>query len=174
MLPFSRLSALVLLVGTSSVIHAADQIRPGLWEFTQQSSMAGQQMPDMQQMMAQLNSLPPAQRQMMEQMLAQQGVRLGQQGVQLCLTGEQLKEGIPMPDQEGCTQQVTERGDGVWKFHYRCPDSTGEGEVTFKNEREFITRMHGTVQHNGKPQPMEMQSHGRWVSDDCGNLKPAR
>lgn len=169
-----RLPALVLLASASLAGHAAEQIRPGLWEFSQQGSMAGQQMPDMQQMMAQLQHLPPAQRQMMEQMLAQQGFRLGEQGVQVCLTGEQLQDGIPMPQQGDCSQQVTERGNGVWKFHYRCPDSTGEGEVTFNGDREFTTRMQGKVQHNGQARPMSMQSHGRWLSDDCAGLQPAR
>ena len=168
-----RLPTLVLLAAASLASHAAEPVRPGLWEFTQQNSVAGQQMPDMQQMMAQLQSLPPAQRQMMEQMMAQQGVKLGQQGVQVCLGAEQLKQGeVPMPQQDGCSQQVTERSASHWKFTYQCPDSSGEGEVSISSEREFTTRMHGMVSHEGRQQPMDMQSQGRWISDDCGNLKP--
>ena len=60
---------------------AGAEPRAGLWEFSSQMQHNGQAMPDMQQMLEQLQNLPPEQRQMMEGMLAQQGVKLGGGGV---------------------------------------------------------------------------------------------
>ena len=59
----------------------------------------GQDLPGMQQMLEQLKNLPPEQRQMMEQMMAQQGVSLGDQGIRICISAEQLADqAFTMPD----------------------------------------------------------------------------
>lgn len=159
--------ALFVLLFALPLIASAEP-RAGLWQFTSQMQHDGQAMPDMQQMLDQLQSLPPEQRQMMEQMLAQQGVKLGGSGVQLCLSEERLKAGdIPMQDpKSGCTQEVTERGAEVWKFRFKCPNGEGEGETRFQGDTAFTTTINGV--YDGKPS--SMQSQAQWLGADCGGL----
>ncbi|MEO4049140.1 DUF3617 domain-containing protein [Pseudomonas sp. CAU 1711] len=159
--------ALVALLFALPLVASAEP-RAGLWEFTSQMESGGQAMPDMQQMLGQLQNLPPEQRQMMEQMLAQQGVKLGGAGVQLCLSEERLRAGdIPMQDAEsGCTQEVTERGAELWKFRFKCPNGEGEGETRFQGDTAFTTTINGV--YDGKPSSMHSQA--KWLGADCGGL----
>lgn len=152
------------------VLACAEQIRPGLWEFTGNLQNNGQAMPDMQQMLGQLQNLSPEQRQIMEQMLAKQGVKLGGAGVQVCLSEAQAKaRDIPLQDPEsGCTHEITERGADVWKFRFTCPDGQGEGETRFEGETAFSTQVNGV--YGGRQSSMHSQA--RWVSADCGGLPP--
>lgn len=149
-------------------ILASAEPRAGLWEFTSQMEHGGQTMPDMQQMMGHLQSLPPAQRQMMEQMLAQKGVKLGGSGVQLCLNAERLKAGVmPMQDaNSGCSHEITELSAELWKFHFKCPNGEGNGETRFQGDKAFTTTVNGL--YDGKPS--HMQSQAKWLGEDCGGL----
>lgn len=158
---------LVALLFTLPALACAEP-RAGLWEFTSQMQHAGQAMPDMQQMLDQLQNLPPEQRQMMEGMLAQQGIKLGGSGVQLCLSAERLKAGdIPLQNEDsGCSHEITERSAEVWKFHFKCPNGEGEGETRFQGDTAFTTTVNGV--YDG--QPSSMQSQAKWLGEDCGGL----
>lgn len=151
---------------------AAAEIRPGLWEFTNQVQSGGQAMPDMQELLAQMQNMPAEQRQMMEQMLRQQGVQMGSTGgVQLCI-GEASAKGQDIPLQDpnsGCTHQITERSAELWKFRFTCPNGQGEGETRFASDTAFTTSVKGV--YDGRDSTM--QSQARWLGEDCGGL-PAR
>lgn len=151
-------------------LASALDIQPGVWEVSSHNmQVGGQAMPAMEEMLAQLQNLPPEQRQMMENMLAEQGIRLGAGGVQMCLTAEQIKaQDIPLHDPEsGCRNEVLERSATLWKFRFTCPDAQGEGETRFVSDKEFTTQVSGT--YNG--QPSSMESRARWVGADCAVLK---
>ena len=100
-----QMLALLLLLPTL----ASAELRPGLWEFTNQAQSGGQAMPDMQELLGQMQNMPAEQRQMMEQMLKQQGVQLGSGGVQLCISEATAKgQNIPLQDpNSGCSHEVT-------------------------------------------------------------------
>lgn len=166
-----RLTPLILGLCLAPGLASAVDLQPGLWEISsQQMQVDGQAMPGMQQMMEQLKNLPPEQRQMMEQMMAQQGVQLGDQGVRICLSAEQIaREEFAMPDlQDGCRHEIVERSAQAWKFRFSCPDGDGEGETRFIDGKAFHSQFRGM--HGGKSTRME--SHGRWVGADCGGLQP--
>lgn len=163
-------SALPLALCLSPTLASALDIQPGVWEVSSHNmQVGGQAMPAMEEMLAQLQNLPPEQRQMMENMLAEQGIRLGSGGVQMCLTAEQIKaQDIPLHDPEsGCRNEVLERSATLWKFRFTCPDAQGEGETRFVSDKEFTTQVSGT--YNG--QPSSMESRARWVGADCAVLK---
>ncbi|PTU74464.1 DUF3617 domain-containing protein [Pseudomonas mangrovi] len=162
----------LLLCGLLAAPFAlAGPIRAGLWEVeTANMQVAGQDVPAMQEMLAQLKNLPPQQRQMMEEMMKQQGVSLGDSGVRVCLSQAQVDtQEIPLQE-SGCSQEITERTDQLLKFRYSCPDSSGEGEARFVSDREMVTRVSGTAQG----QPTQVETRSRWISADCGGLTPAR
>ena len=163
-------SVLPLALCLSPALASALDIQPGVWEVSSHNmQVGGQAMPAMEEMLAQLQNLPPEQRQMMENMLAEQGIRLGAGGVQMCLTAEQIKaQDIPLHDPEsGCRNEVLERSATLWKFRFTCPDAQGEGETRFVSDKEFTTQVSGT--YNG--QPSSMESRARWVGADCAVLK---
>ena len=101
---------LALMVCLAAPLAQAQVLQPGLWELSSSNMQVdGQQMPDLQVMLSQLQMMAPQQRAAMEQMLEKQGVTLGGKGVRICLTQEQVKnEQIPLTDpKSGCTQQIT-------------------------------------------------------------------
>jgi hypothetical protein len=165
---YRTLAPLVLLLAPA--LASAMDIRPGVWEVSSHNmQVGGQAMPGMEQMLGQLQNLPPEQRQMMENMLAERGVKLGAGGVQMCLTAEQIAaQDIPLHDAEsGCSNEILERSDQRWRFRFTCPDAQGEGETQFVSDQEFTTKVTGT--YNG--QPSSMESRARWVGADCGSLR---
>ncbi|MCZ4323766.1 DUF3617 domain-containing protein [Pseudomonas anguilliseptica] len=152
-------------------LASAVDIQPGLWEISSNNmQVGGQAVPGMEQMLEQMKNLPPEQRQMMEQMMAQQGVQLGDKGVRICMSEAQIKaQQIPMQDPDsGCSNEVTERSDQLWKFRFSCPNGEGEGETRFVSDKEFTSTVNGTFDG----QSSSMQSHARWVAADCGTLQP--
>lgn len=168
-----------LCLASALLFTAAAQaapILPGLWEFTSQDlQVDGQQMPGMQEMLEQLQNLPPEQRQMMEGMLAQQGMQLGGQGMRICLSQAQVDaEKLPFSDDPACTQRITERSDTRWTFSFECPDARGQGETRFVSEREFVTRLETEQRAEGMPRSTQLESRARWLGEDCGSLRPAR
>lgn len=154
-----------------SPLALAAELRPGLWEFTTQAQSGGVALPDVQAMLAQMQNLPPQQREMMEQMLAKQGIAAGQKGVRMCISEATAKGGnIPLQDPDsGCSNEITERSEGLWKFRFKCPNGEGEGETRFQSDTAFSTTLNGN--YNGKPGTL--QSQASWVGGDCGGL-PAR
>ena len=168
MRPLPTRSLLLSLCLLPSLASAAD-IQPGLWEISSHNmQVGGQAMPGMATMLEQMNNLPAEQRQMMEQMMAQQGVQLGDKGVRICISAAQIKaQQIPLQDPDsGCSTEVTERSAERWTFRFTCPNGQGEGETRFVSDKEFTSQINGTFDG----QSSSMQSHARWVAADCGTL----
>lgn len=166
----SQLTKLFLSLCLLPALASALEIQPGLWEISSKHLQAdGQEAPGMQQMLEQMKDLPPEQRQMMEQMLAQQGVQLGDKGVRICMSAAQIQaQQIPLQDPDsGCSNEITERSADLWKFRFTCPDGQGEGETRFLSDKEFTTQVNGT--YDGKSS--SMQSHATWIAADCGELQ---
>ncbi|MCF6781118.1 DUF3617 domain-containing protein [Stutzerimonas stutzeri] len=170
------LTALTFTALSFSLPAQAAPIQPGLWEFSSRNvEVDGQEMPGMNEMLEQLQNLPPEQRKMMEDMLAAQGVQLGGQGVRICLSEAQVSaEALPFSDQPDCTQEITERSERRWKFSFSCPEASGQGETRFISEREFVSVMETSYSVGGEQGSSRMESHARWVGEDCGTLKPAK
>ena len=167
----SVLKSLSLGLCLLPVLATAQDIQPGLWEISSSNMQVdGQALPDMQQMLEQMKNLPPEQRQMMERMMAEQGVQLGDQGVRVCMSEAQVKaQDIPLQDpKSGCSHEITERSAELWKFRFSCPDGQGEGETRFLSDKAFTTQVQGT--YGGRNS--SMQSHARWIAADCGGLQP--
>ena len=157
------------------LLAQAEAIQPGLWEISSRNmQMGGQALPGMDEMLEQMKNLPAEQRQMMEQMMAKQGVQLGERGVRVCMSRAQVEaEDIPLQDpKSGCKQEIIERSAQLWRFRFNCPQAQGEGETRFLSDKEFITKVNGTFSSDAGQQDGSMESHARWVAADCGSLQP--
>lgn len=173
----------LLWSGAVSWAHAqAQKMRPGLWEHSvKMKSQSGEMEAAMAQMQQSIASMPPAQRKQMQDMLAQQGVRMGAGGttVKVCITPEQADLDRIAP-QEGCTQKVQRTGPSSLAMTFSCkgeagqPPSSGEGTMTFAGPTAYTGQFKVKTLSNGKPEQIDMAQNGQWLSADCGTIKPVR
>lgn len=178
-MPMAVLSAALLGAGWSQAVAQAPPIRPGLWEVRSISGGAdgaARPMPDLGE---RLKGLPPEQRAQFEKMMRERGVGVGGpgQGMQLCFTAEQMKRDSWVSGDRGgnCRTEVTSRSGGVWKWRTECAPpraSTIDGETRFSGDTAFTTRMTTTSEHKGQVSKATHESSAKWLSADCGGLKP--
>ena len=171
--------AALALVAIAGVVHAQN-IKPGLWEFATQMSGGGEKMADaMAQAQKQMDSMPPEQRKMMQDMMAKQGVQMGTgagggMAIKVCMTQEMVERNQVSSHQSDCTHSNHPRVGNTLKFSFVCnkPPSSGEGQVTFTSPETYTTKMTTTTTIQGRPEKMDMQNNARWLSADCGSVKP--
>jgi hypothetical protein len=179
-----RCAAVLAFSLAASAALANPSVAPGLWEY--RSAMKTND-PAMQQAMAEaqkaLASMPPEQRRQMEQMMAAQGMGISASGsggpstsFRVCITPEQAaRQELPPPDDK-CTHRITGRTANSMKFAIECPaeKTRGEGEMVFANARAYDGRFTMQQVQGGKTMKMESTIAARWVSADCGSIKPAK
>lgn len=170
-------AALALSNFTTQAQAEPKQMRPGLWEhsFTMKSQ-SGETERAMQQMQEQLASMPPEQRKMMEQMMAEQGMQIGRNGqsVRICISEEQAEQGM-VPQQDGnCHQEVVSRRGNTVKYRFSCtgsPSSSGEGEMSIISPTAYTGKSMVNTTVQGRKERMTMTQKGKWLNSDCGKLK---
>jgi hypothetical protein len=173
----SLVAAAAAALCIASLPASAQTMKPGLWEIN--NKMGGGQMDQaMAEMHKQMAQMPPAERKQMEDMLAKQGVRMspgagGGMTVQMCMTKE-MAERNDMPMQDGCRMTQNTRSGNTMKMAYACtnPPSSGEGQVTFSSPEAYSSKMTMRMQEKGKTETMTMDTTGKWLKADCGNVKP--
>lgn len=179
--PLLACAASVSLLTVAAPAQAQTKMLPGLWEhrFTVQDN-SGQMAAAMKQMQEQMAGMTPAQRQQMEQMMGGKGVGMGAASggantLQLCMTQAQVDMNeLPQPD-KNCTHQAAQRSGNTLKVKFRCGGSTssdGESEVTILSPTTYKGKTTVNSLVNGKPERMNMEQSGKWLSADCGNIKP--
>ena len=168
------------------------KMRPGLWEHSGTlKSQSGQIEAAMAQAQKSMAAMPPAQRKPMEQMMAAQGVDVGMGSgsgsgankghtVKVCITPEQAAMD-EVPQQDGCTQKVQRVDASTMKMTFQCkgdtdtPPASGEGTVQLQGPAAYTGQFKiKTAGANGKPEQIDMAQSGKWLSDNCGAIKPAR
>ena len=172
----------VLLPGALGLAHAqAQKMRPGLWEHSvTMKSQSGQMEAAMAEMQKSLASMPPEQRKQMEQMMSQQGVGMGPKGqtVKICVTQEYADRDTIPQQQPGCTQKVERINANTMKVAFSCkggqgqPPSSGEGTVSMQGPTAYTGQFKVKTENAGKPEQIDMAQSGKWLSDNCGAIKP--
>ena len=172
---------LLAAAAVAAPAFAQSQMKPGLWEITPKMQTAsGQMEQQMAQMQQQMANMPPDQRKMMEQMMAQRGVRMGPAGgngmtMKICMTKEQIERNqMPQQQRGDCKTSLQPKVGNTTKMSFTCtnPPSSGEGQYTVTSPDSYAMKMvvHTTVQ--GHPETMNMDGTGRWLGADCGDIKP--
>ena len=157
----------------------AQTLKPGLWEINNKmQGGSGQIEQSMTQMQQQMASMPPEQRKMMQDMMAKQGVSIGgPEGMSLkvCMTREMVERNdIPAQQSSDCKHVSSPRSGNTMKMSFTCtnPPSSGEGTITFVSPDAFTMRMTVNSAVQGKAEKMNMDGSGKWLSADCGAIKP--
>lgn len=160
---------------------SAQSIKPGLWEMQHKMSGNPQMDQAMAQMQKQMAAMSPAQRKQMEAMMGQQGVSMpspgtgGGMAMKVCITPEMAaRSEMPSQHEGQCTSTVTSRSGNTLKMAFTCqnPPSSGEGTYTFSGDTAYTMKMVMNTTRKGKPESMTMDGQGKWLSADCGAVKP--
>ncbi|MFN3304263.1 MAG: DUF3617 domain-containing protein [Roseateles sp.] len=175
-------AALTGLLAQAALAGDSTGPRPGLWEHSSQmSTSSGELEAAMRQAQATLASMPAEQRKMMEQMMARQGMAmdLARQTVQVCMTAEDVARDQPPLAREGCAQTATRSGN-TWTIQFQCkggngvPPSSGHGTMTLQSASAYSGDFTLRTSLQGKSEQLRMRTQGRWLSADCGSVKPVR
>jgi hypothetical protein len=112
----------------------------------------------------------------MEDAMAKQGVTMGANGttVKACMTKEMTERNDMMGPQGDCKTTTVSRQGNTVKTAYTCtqPKMSGEGEVTFASPESFSSKAVMNTVTQGKPETTRMDGTGKWLSADCGAIKP--
>ncbi|MGH8805402.1 MAG: DUF3617 domain-containing protein [Polaromonas sp.] len=174
------LATLTLAMATGA---AAQTMKPGLWEINHKmQSGSGEMEKAMANMEKQMAGMPPEQRKQMQDMLAKQGMAMGQGGaggmsVKICMTKEMAERNeMPSQQQGDCKTTQSPRSGNTMKFSYACtqPPSSGEGQITYVSDTAYTMKMATTATVRGKAEKMDMDASGKWLSADCGSIKPIK
>lgn len=172
-------AALLMAAGAAS----AQSTKPGLWDI--QHKMGGNPQMDqaMAQMQKQMAALSPAERKQMEAMMGGQGMSMpgaaagGGMAMKVCITPEMAaRSELPSQTEGDCTTTITARSGNVLKMGFACkkPPTKGEGTYTFSGDTAYTMKMVMTSTEGGKPQTTTLEGQGKWLSADCGKIKPIK
>lgn len=149
---------------------AASPMKPGLWEMTMKSDA-----------MKNMPQIPPAQMEQMRKL----GVDIPQMqdgGIvtKVCVTPK-MAESDRMPglgdNNMGCEIQNQKNSGNSYSADVMCDGANmkGKGKVkgSFTGSQAFTSTydFKGTVA--GRPVDQRHETSGKWMSSDCGNIKPA-
>lgn len=167
-----------MLIATS-FCASAQTMKPGLWEINNKMQADGKMGQDMAMAQQQIANMPPEQRKMMEEMMAKQGVAMGSGGpgaiaTKVCMTKEMAERNEIPSQKDDCKQTASPRSGKTMKISFTCtnPPSSGEGQITFVSPEAYTMNMTMNTVAEGKPQRVNMDAAGKWLSTDCGAIKP--
>jgi hypothetical protein len=169
-------ATLNLLLATAAQAQLQTQMQPGLWETTMQmKSQSGEMEKAMAQAQAAMAKMTPEQRKQMEAMMGKNGMAMGgaPNTVRMCISPEQAAM-RQIPARDGCTHTMQHSGNTT-RMQFSCagnPPSTGEGQFTLLNPKAYDGEFTFTTQRKGQPEVMQMKQSGKWLSADCGGIKP--
>ena len=177
------LFAIVLLCPLFS--WAAD-IRPvdvklGLWENTVTTEIAGMSMPGLSE--EQLAKIPPEQRAQVEAMLKGRGAAANPRSitVKACMTRESLNRALYDNNDKSCTTKLVSSTSDSQQIHIDCTHGNTKTSGDLNLERvdaehvkgSMVMKSTGDSSTGGRSVETKMTFSNKWLSSDCGNVKPA-
>jgi hypothetical protein len=164
----------------ASFCASAQSMKPGLWEVnTRTQAASGQMQKDMAEGQRQMATMPPEQRKMVQDMMAKQGVTMGKggpgtMGAKVCMTKEMVERNDMPSQRNDCKHVNAPRSGNTMKISFTCtnPPSSGEGQITYESPEAYTMNMTMSTVVQGKPEKVNMDASGKWLSADCGAIKP--
>jgi hypothetical protein len=148
-------------------------VKPGLWEHSVElKSESGKLENMLETARAQIALMPPAQRQMMENMMAQQGLKLdlANQSFQNCITEEDASDGeFAFSEDSGCEKSDSRSDGSTTHISFVCKQ--GQGELAFKDGSEYSGTSTMTMKLDGADERVTSTHMGRWLGASCAGLE---
>lgn len=163
-----RFTVMVFLM-VPLVAGAASNLKPGLWEMTMKSpEMAQRKMPE----------LTPAQREQMRKMgVEMPTMRDGGMVQRICMTKEMVERDQPPVSREhsDCKMKDYNRSGNSYSAELVCDSANLKGTGVIKGTmsgESFASTYDFKGTARGKEVSHHMESNGKWIGGDCGNVKP--
>lgn len=167
-----------ILFGAATCGAADLDIKLGLWETSATMQAAGMPnagtMPIPEEALARMT---PEQRSRVEAM------RKGRSGgspmtTKVCITRESLSSGAAFSRQQNnCSSKIVSATPGHQQVHVDCDmegmKSTGDLTIDRVDAEHTKGQMVMKTSPQGRPVETKMSFESKWVSADCGNVKPA-
>ena len=165
--------------GAIALPVAAQTLKPGLWEM--QHKVGGNARMDqaMAEMQKQAAAMSPEDRKQMEAAMAGHPMQMGASrdggmAMKICMTKEMVERNDIPASRGDCKTTQKQRSGNTLKVAFTCtnPPSTGSSQITFNGAESYTSKGDITSTVDGKPQTMTMEGRGKWLSADCGSVKP--
>lgn len=176
-LKFITMTGLILIFSTFVQANPSppSPLKPGLWEMTMKMKSGETEIDPQAALKKSMEKMSPEQRKQMSAMLAKSGMSVGtpgEGGTKICYTKEQLDHGpnLGQTHNRHCESIVKQQTSKRMVMDFKCQDgSTGTGEWNFHSSTGYDGKMKFTKK-DGKI--MEMSQKGRFLSANCGDVKP--
>ncbi len=162
---FAVLAAALFSMSTGA--GAATQMKAGLWEMTMKSDA-----------MKNMPKIPPEQMEQMRKM----GVNIpemkdGAMVTKVCITKEMASRDEPpaMDKESGCQPKNFQRSGNSYSVDIICNGALkgeGKGKGSFSGDQSFTSTYDFKGSMHGQPVTQHHETSGRWLSADCGSVKP--
>lgn len=165
---FAIPTLMLSLLSVSTATFAAGQIKPGLWEMTVKSDA-----------MKNMPQIPPAQMEQMRKM----GINIpqmkdGAMVTRVCISKQMAERDQPpvmAQNEAGCQAKNYQHSGTGYSLDIVCNGPMkGEGKArgTFAGSESFTSTydFKGTMQ--GQPVSQHQDTSGKFLSADCGSVKP--
>lgn len=166
----SLLSAAMLL---PALVNAQDfDVKPGLWEHSiDLKSESGRLEMALEMARMQMELLPPAQRQVVEDTLARQGIKADfvNQTFQNCISVEEAASGrFSFAEDGGCEQTRVASNGATTHISFTC--AQGEGELSLTNGSSYTGTSRMQLNFGGVIEKATATHSGRWIGESCAAL----
>lgn len=170
--------AAAALIGAAPAF-AQQALKPGLWQVETRMPSDPEFEASMAEMREQLASMSPQERKQMEAMMGKSGVQLaagpkGGTATRFCMSREQAERQEVTGAQGDCTVTRVSRSGSTVRTSFTCskPRSSGESVVRFDGPQAYTSQMTMVSEEGGKKEKTVIESSAKWLSGDCGTLKP--
>jgi len=168
-------TSVVVCLTLAAPAQSVPRIKAGLWQIQLEQEENGHKMADASERMKEhMKNMTPERRKQFEEMMKQRGVDPSAGGaVKLCYSQKMVERGA-WSDQGGCKTEYSERSASAWKWHSICSQMgyEGDGEASFPDSENFVVKSSGVLTAGGKTHDSRSVRTGKWLSADCGDVKP--
>jgi len=177
-----KLSLLILITLSSTVLAQGSGLKQGLWEIKpikqimDGKDMAAQMASAQAQMQQAMANMPPEQRQQMQAMMAQHG-STAPGSARICVSAAMAAKDKPVVDSEGrCEPSKVSRSGNKSSFEFNCSTKgrtmVGKGEST-TNGDSVTTSVDMTMTDARGSHTMQSEMLMTYLGSDCQGVKPA-
>jgi hypothetical protein len=171
----SAITALFFLPAVFAI--DAFDVKPGLWEISVNTNIPGMpnmsQMPKIPAMPPEIMAkLPPAQRAQMESMMKGRGGASSPMSSRICMTRNSMDNGGFGQTDKSCKSKIVSSTANKQVLQMECTQDGAKmtGELTL--ERVDSEHVKGSAVMKSPQGQMKMSFNNRWISNDCGDVKP--
>ena len=163
---------LMTLLFVTSFSHAAINIKPGLWKVSMKMNANGKEVNPMDRMQKSMANMTPEKKKMMMEMMAKSKLGIATDGsIQICYSKKMLEnpETFAKKPDPKCKMEVVTNTATKMVTNMKCENGTvADITMSMIDSENYLSIMN--IDKNGKKSVIK--SSGKFLSGDCGKVKP--